>query len=174
MDPLKRNVGVAFGSLLASSATLVCCVLPAVMVSLGAGAALVGLVSAFPQLVWLSEHKGWVFGIAGAVAGRAAARCCGMRDRCPARRIRPRRALAPGCDESAPRSTWSRWGATRSAHCLRLRYPASLDMTLHAAIPVAPPWPMPFATPLACGVRDYPITLDKLLGQLPDEARKSS
>jgi hypothetical protein len=65
MDPLKRNVGVAFGSLLASSATLVCCVLPAVLVSLGAGAALVGLVSAFPQLVWLSENKGWVFGIAG-------------------------------------------------------------------------------------------------------------
>ena len=53
IDPLQRNVGVAFGSLLASSATLVCCVLPAVLVSLGAGAVLVGLVSAFPQLVWL-------------------------------------------------------------------------------------------------------------------------
>jgi hypothetical protein len=65
IDPHQRNVGVAFGTLLASSATLVCCVLPAVLVSLGAGAAMVGLVSAFPQLVWLSEHKGWVFGIAG-------------------------------------------------------------------------------------------------------------
>jgi len=65
IDPHKRNVGVAFGSLLASSATLVCCVLPAVLVSLGAGAALVGLVSTFPQLVWLSEHKSWVFGLAG-------------------------------------------------------------------------------------------------------------
>jgi hypothetical protein len=65
IDPHQRNVGVAFGTLLASSATLVCCVLPAVLVSLGAGAVLVGLVSAFPQLVWLSEHKGWVFGIAG-------------------------------------------------------------------------------------------------------------
>ncbi len=65
IDPHRRNVGVAFGTLLASSATLVCCVLPAVLVSLGAGAALVGLVAAFPQLVWLSEHKGWVFGIAG-------------------------------------------------------------------------------------------------------------
>jgi hypothetical protein len=64
-DPHRRNVGVAFGTLLASSATLLCCVLPAVLVSLGAGAALVGLVTAFPQLVWLSEHKGWVFGIAG-------------------------------------------------------------------------------------------------------------
>jgi hypothetical protein len=47
--------------------TLVCCVLPAVLVSIGAGATLVGLVSAFPQLVWLSEHKVLVFGIAGAL-----------------------------------------------------------------------------------------------------------
>ena len=60
----RRNAGVAFGTLLASSATLVCCVLPAALVSIGAGAAMVGLISAFPQLVWLSEHKGWVFGIA--------------------------------------------------------------------------------------------------------------
>ena len=65
IDPLQRNVGVAFGSLLASTATLVCCVLPAVLVSLGAGAVLVGLVSAFPQLVWLSEHKIGVFSVAG-------------------------------------------------------------------------------------------------------------
>ena len=67
MDPHRRNIGVAAGTLLASSATLVCCVLPAVFVSLGAGAALVGLVSAVPQLVWLSEHKVWVFAIAGAL-----------------------------------------------------------------------------------------------------------
>ncbi|HEV7609227.1 MAG TPA: hypothetical protein VGO61_17935 [Steroidobacteraceae bacterium] len=65
IDPLRRNVGFAFGTLLASTATLLCCVLPAVLVSLGAGAVLVGLVSSFPQLVWLSEHKVWVFGIAG-------------------------------------------------------------------------------------------------------------
>jgi hypothetical protein len=65
MDAHRRNVGVAFGTLIASSATLLCCVLPAVLVSLGAGAALVGLVSTFPQLVWLSEHKALVFGAAG-------------------------------------------------------------------------------------------------------------
>ena len=64
MDALRRNVGVATGSLLASSATLACCVLPAVMVSLGAGAAVVGLVTRFPQLVWLSEHKVGVFLVA--------------------------------------------------------------------------------------------------------------
>ncbi len=65
IDPHRRNASVAFGTLLASTATLLCCVLPAVMVSLGAGAALVGLITAVPQLVWLSEHKAWVFGIAG-------------------------------------------------------------------------------------------------------------
>ena len=63
----NRNVGIAATALLASSATLLCCVLPAVLVSLGAGAALVGLVSAVPQLIWLSEHKALVFGVAGAM-----------------------------------------------------------------------------------------------------------
>jgi hypothetical protein len=31
-------------------------------VTLGAGAALASLVSVFPQIVWLSENSGWVFG----------------------------------------------------------------------------------------------------------------
>jgi len=63
--PLQRNAGLAALALLASSGTLLCCVLPAVMVALGAGAALAGVVAAVPQLVWLSEHKALVFGIAG-------------------------------------------------------------------------------------------------------------
>jgi hypothetical protein len=67
MDAHARNTGLAFGSLLASSATLLCCVLPAVLVSLGAGATLVSLITAVPQLVWLSEQKGLVFAIAGAL-----------------------------------------------------------------------------------------------------------
>lgn len=60
-DPHARNLAVALGALTASSATLVCCVLPAVFVSLGAGAVLAGLVSAVPQLIWLSDHKASVF-----------------------------------------------------------------------------------------------------------------
>lgn len=64
---LKQTLGASAAALLASSATLVCCVLPAVLVSLGAGAVLVGLVSAVPQLVWLSEHKLLVFAVAGAM-----------------------------------------------------------------------------------------------------------
>lgn len=59
--PLRRNVGVAVLTLLAGGGTLLCCVLPAVMVALGAGAALAGLVTAVPQLIWLSEHKPGVF-----------------------------------------------------------------------------------------------------------------
>lgn len=65
--PLRRNVGVTFLALVASSGTLICCVLPAVMVALGAGAALAGLVTAVPQLIWLSEHKAGVFGLAFAM-----------------------------------------------------------------------------------------------------------
>lgn len=59
-------------SIFTSSGTLVCCALPALLVALGAGAALSGLVSAVPQLVWLSANKGAVFGVAAlmiAVAG---------------------------------------------------------------------------------------------------------
>lgn len=52
-------------SLLGSLSTLVCCALPAVLVSLGLGATLVGLVGTFPGLVWLSENKILVFGGAG-------------------------------------------------------------------------------------------------------------
>jgi len=66
----RGSLWAAFGSLVLSGGTLVCCVLPAVMVALGAGAALAGLVTAVPGLVWLSAHKGLVFGIAGiALAG---------------------------------------------------------------------------------------------------------
>ena len=68
-SPLAPIAGLAVGALLASAATLICCVLPAVLVALGAGAALAGLVTAFPQLIWLSEHKTWVFSAAGILLG---------------------------------------------------------------------------------------------------------
>ena len=63
----QSSVFAPFLSLLGSLGTLVCCVLPAVFVSLGAGATLASLLSAFPQLIFLSEHKLWVFAISGAL-----------------------------------------------------------------------------------------------------------
>lgn len=54
-----------FVSLFLSLGTLVCCAIPALLVALGLGATLAATISAFPQIVWLSEHKGFVFGAAG-------------------------------------------------------------------------------------------------------------
>jgi hypothetical protein len=83
--PFARNAGLAVGALLASSATLVCCVLPAVFVAIGAGAALAGFVTAIPQLIWLSEHKSLVFVGAGALlAISGIALWVGRRAPCPA------------------------------------------------------------------------------------------
>lgn len=67
-----REMAAPVLSLFTSMATLICCALPALMVALGMGAVLAGLVSDVPQLVWLSRHKGIVFGAAAvmvAVAG---------------------------------------------------------------------------------------------------------
>lgn len=68
-EPLAPVTGVwsSLAALFASSGTLVCCALPALLVSLGAGATLSSLVAAVPQLVWLSEHKEAVFGFAAAM-----------------------------------------------------------------------------------------------------------
>lgn len=55
----------AWLSLFGSFGTLLCCALPSLMVVLGLGATLVGLVGRFPQLVWLSDHKAWLFAISG-------------------------------------------------------------------------------------------------------------
>jgi hypothetical protein len=55
----------SIASLFATSSTLVCCAIPALLVALGAGAALSSLIAVFPQIVWLSEHKEAVFTFAG-------------------------------------------------------------------------------------------------------------
>jgi hypothetical protein len=52
-------------TILSSFSTLICCALPAALVSIGAGAVLASVVTAVPQLVWLSEHKLQLFLLAG-------------------------------------------------------------------------------------------------------------
>lgn len=52
-------------SLFTSGSTLICCALPATLVAIGSAATLTALVGNFPQLIWISEHKPLVFGIAG-------------------------------------------------------------------------------------------------------------
>ena len=68
----RGSLWSAVATLVAASSTLVCCAIPALLVALGAGAALSSLVSIFPQVVWLSEHKEALFAVSGtalAIAG---------------------------------------------------------------------------------------------------------
>jgi hypothetical protein len=70
----EQRIGtrLAWFSIFTSASTLLCCALPALLVALGAGAALATVVGAVPQIVWVSEHKTPVFIAAGvmlAVAG---------------------------------------------------------------------------------------------------------
>jgi hypothetical protein len=54
-------------SLFTSGSTLICCALPATLVAIGSAATLTALVGNFPQLIWISEHKSLVFGLAGSM-----------------------------------------------------------------------------------------------------------
>jgi hypothetical protein len=61
-----RIILLEFLTILSSFSTLVCCALPAALVSIGAGAALASIVTVvLPQLVWLSGHKIPLFVFAG-------------------------------------------------------------------------------------------------------------
>jgi hypothetical protein len=56
---------VNFLTLFTSTSTLLCCALPALLVSLGLGAVMAGLANNIPGLIWVSEHKVGVFTAAG-------------------------------------------------------------------------------------------------------------
>jgi len=64
IDELKPTRLVSLLTLFTSSGTLICCALPALLVALGAGAALSSLIATVPQLVWFSQHKTSVFAVA--------------------------------------------------------------------------------------------------------------
>jgi len=62
---LVKTKHLSLLTLFASGGTLICCALPALLVSLGAGAVMASVVSSVPQIVWFSEHKLGVFIFAG-------------------------------------------------------------------------------------------------------------
>lgn len=65
---LKDN-GVAWLTLFATTGTLICCALPIVLVTLGLGATVAALTSAFPFLITMSQYKEWVFAFSAAMLG---------------------------------------------------------------------------------------------------------
>lgn len=102
IDNLKPTQAASWMALFFSSGTLICCALPALLVVLGAGAALSTLIAWIPQLVWFSEHKTTVF--AAAVVMVIASGLLQWRSRnlpCPADP-----ALADACHAMRRRSLW--------------------------------------------------------------------
>lgn len=59
-------------ALFASTGTLVCCALPILLVTLGAGATVAAFTSSFPLVIVLSENKFWVFLGSGVLLAGAA------------------------------------------------------------------------------------------------------
>ena len=59
-------------SLFTSLGTLLCCALPALLVTLGMGATLVGIVGTVPWITAISEQKAIVFGVSGVLIPLAA------------------------------------------------------------------------------------------------------
>lgn len=51
-----------WAGLFGSFGTLLCCAIPSTLVLLGFGATLASFLGNFPQLIWLSENKEYVFG----------------------------------------------------------------------------------------------------------------
>ena len=65
-DVIKSPSSIpAFLSLFTSTGTLICCALPALLVSIGAGAVMAGIIETVPQITWLGKNKTWVFLFAG-------------------------------------------------------------------------------------------------------------
>lgn len=61
----NKNLFISYLSLFTSVGTILCCALPSLLVVLGMGATFAGLIGTFPQLVWISEYKIYVFSVSG-------------------------------------------------------------------------------------------------------------
>ena len=85
MRLILRETAAPALALFASVSTLLCCALPALLITIGAGAVMAGLVSNVPGYVWLTERKIELFVIAGVLlAGAIWARWVTRNAPCPA------------------------------------------------------------------------------------------
>ena len=73
MNPVSRRtlIGPTL-SLFASTSTLLCCALPALLITVGAGAVMAGLTATFPGIMWLSANKEPLFIASGLVLALSA------------------------------------------------------------------------------------------------------
>jgi len=68
VNKFKTNI-LSILSLFTSFSTLICCALPALLVTLGLGAVLAGIFSSFPFIITLSNYKEGTFVIAASLIG---------------------------------------------------------------------------------------------------------
>ena len=61
LNELDKIKNISILSLFTSTGTILCCALPALLVTIGAGAALSSVISVFPQIVWVSKYKVYIF-----------------------------------------------------------------------------------------------------------------
>lgn len=98
---------LSYLTLFTSLSTLICCALPALLVTLGLGATLASFLGNYPQLIWLSEHKSLVFSFAGAMLALTAFSRWKWRDlSCP---TDPE--LAKACSQTRKISAWIFYGS---------------------------------------------------------------
>ena len=73
LDQLKENKAVrgllSWAGLFGSFGTLLCCAIPSTLVLMGFGATLASFLGNFPELIWLSENKEYVFGFSFLMLG---------------------------------------------------------------------------------------------------------
>ncbi len=60
-----KDSSITIFTLFTTTGTLVCCAIPIIFVTLGLGATVAAMTSAFPFLIVLSQHKIWVFLFSG-------------------------------------------------------------------------------------------------------------
>ena len=68
----RKNTLVVVLALISSSASLMCCALPAIFVMLGFGAAFASLINTLPWIVIISEYKWLTFALAGTLIALSA------------------------------------------------------------------------------------------------------
>lgn len=71
MSNLYKQTILPTLSLFTSVGTLLCCALPALLVTLGMGATLAGFISAVPWITAISDYKGYLFAGAGVMLAGA-------------------------------------------------------------------------------------------------------
>ncbi len=93
MDNIRKPKQWGWLVLLTSTATLICCVIPILLVSLGLGAVAATLYATLPILTFLGLHKAWVFILTAVILALAGWALYRPGWRCPADPVQARACL---------------------------------------------------------------------------------